>query len=163
MRLDEILTELAAASDVDAPNLDDDGGAQLVLDDETLISVEPMPKVDGFAFHAVVAPVPAGDRGIVFAELLHANSLGLGTAGASLALNPEMDDIVLSRVLYHSGMSVEQFEASFEAFTGALRYWRKRAEDGHLGQGDWHDEDDFSSPEIGNAETSVPPGQYFRG
>lgn len=133
MTLKELLEELAVRLELGDIMLEDDGGAQIVLDDDRVVDVHGHEGRPGFTFSAAVAPSPEEGRETVFAELLEANLMGEGTFGATLALDPTASEIVLCRSINHSDVPYEVFEAELAQFSAALIAWQDRDEDGELG------------------------------
>ncbi|MEM9045484.1 MAG: type III secretion system chaperone [Pseudomonadota bacterium] len=152
MKLPELMKELAEALRIEEFALEDDGGAQIVIDTDYVIDIEKPEDSAGFDFSATVCPAPKENTEAVFAELLKANLTGQGTGGGgALALDTVLGEIVLSHSVRHDDLTYEAFETELELFVKALRYWRGRFEGEQVGLG----LDDTKGPED-NAAPSMP-------
>ena len=88
---------------------------------------------------ASVLAMAGRDQGLavaleVFAELLEANLQGRGTGSACLALDADLDEIVLSRSIYRADIDVDYLEQELDAFLTLLEYWQQRSEAGEIGR-----------------------------
>jgi len=135
MALAEMLTEWARSRGDGVVELDPDGGIQLLLDDGMTVDIGPTDEDESFSMTAAVGPLPEDGRSAVMEELLMANLVGLGTGGASLAIDAVSDEIVLCRVFHTDDLSPEIFEREFDRFVEVLRFWRERHDAGQLGRG----------------------------
>ncbi len=133
MTLADLMAELGERMEIGAFELDFDGGTQIVLDDETVIDIEPDPDGGGFHFYARIGPMPQRGREPVMAALLAANRLGQDTGAAALALDRDLDEIVLCRMLDEEGLSFDQFEAALTEFAAVHGAWAERLSDGAIG------------------------------
>jgi len=70
--------------------------------------------------------LPAQDREAFLAQLLTANALFAGTQGATLALDPTREQVVLCRELSLAGLDYIAFEKGLEAFIEQAEHWRAR-------------------------------------
>ena len=134
MALADLMTELAAAIGFEGVELEDDGGGQLVIDDDLVIDIATDPGEAGIIVAAAVGAVPVDRREAAFGELLEANLLGDGTGGAALAIDETRDEIVLCRLFPQDDLPFAVFDRELSLFVQALRYWRQRCADGTIGQ-----------------------------
>lgn len=153
MNLQDLMRELSSRLGIDEIPLNQDGGGQIVVDDEFAIDIARDEEGRGFQFAATVGPVPQHEREAVFAELLEANLIGQGTAGAALALDREMDEIVLCRSIRQDELPFEAFEQELSDFVQVLRFWRKRHQAGQLAQST----DPESTAEAGHLKEVIAP------
>jgi hypothetical protein len=132
-------------------DLDPDGGTQLVIDDKYVIDIEPA-EGTGLELLAAVGPAPAAGRETAFAELLAANLLGQATGRARLALDADLDEIVLCRRLEGGDeLTLAAFEEALGEFVAVLEIWQERLARNELGSSmggqDQHRGPDAAGPE----------------
>ena len=140
MKLAELIRELGAGLGLSGVEPDEDGAATIVIDDTLEIVVEPGEDGHGILISAAVGKLPADAREAVFAELLEANLMGQGAGAAALAIDPDLEEIVLCRVVLKADIDFDDFDQELAAFTNALRYWRERCDGGQIGKGQDGDE-----------------------
>ncbi len=133
MALAEMLTAWAQAHGADTVDLDTDDGIQLMVDDEMAVDIGPTGDDAQFSMTAAVGPMPDNGRSAVMEELLMANLVGLGTGGASLAIDPVSDEIVLCRVFHTDDLAAAVLGREFDRFVEVLRFWRERHATDQLG------------------------------
>lgn len=138
MILKELLEEFAARLELGDFLLEDDGGAQIVLDDDRVVDVHANDGRPGFTFSSAVSTAPSEDREAALSELLAANLMGEATFGAALSLDPSADEIVLCRSVNLDDVPYEAFEAELAQFSAALLAWQDLKADGGVAA----DEDD---------------------
>ncbi len=136
MALAELMKEFGDRLQLGDVALEDDGGAQIVVDGEFKIDIERAADGPGFDITAAVCPTPKHNLTAIFAELLEANLSGQGTGGASLALDQTLSEIVLSRSLRQEDLSYDVFEEEVARFVHTLRFWRERFENDEVGAGE---------------------------
>ena len=134
MALAELMTELAAAIGLEGVELEDDGGGQLIIDDDLVIDIATDPGEATIIVAASVGAIPADQREAAFGQLLEANLLGDGTGGAALAIDGTRDEIVLCRLFPQDDLPFAVFDRELSVFVQALRYWRQRCAAGTIGQ-----------------------------
>ena len=153
MALSELMRELAAELGMSDIELEEDGGAQIVVDDDFAIDIAGDEAGPGFTVSATVGIAPTTEREATFAALLEANLVGQGTGGATLALDPVLDEVVLCRSFSRDDLPFEEFEQELVAFIEALRLWRGRHAAGLIATGET-EADDASSTQ----PPQGPPG-----
>ncbi len=134
MNLASALAELGDRLGIGVIKLDQNGGCLLAFDDKLVVDIEQATDTPGFHLTATVGPVPGHEREAVFAELLEANLQGRGTGSACLALDADLDEIVLSRSIYRADIDVDYLEQELDAFLTLLEYWQQRSEAGEIGR-----------------------------
>jgi len=133
VKLANVLSELGDRLGLGTLELDQDGGCLLAFDNDLLVDIEQASDGPGFHLSATVCAAPQQKREAVFAELLEANLQGRGTGCACLALDADLDEIVLSQTIAHDDIELEAFEQALEAFLNVLEHWKQRYETGKLG------------------------------
>ena len=126
MKLEELMQELSARLGLGELDLDDDGGAEIIVGDELTVDIGRDEAHTGFCLSATVGRMPAEGREAVFGELLAANLLGRGTGGAALSVDSSLDEIVLCRNITHDELPFEVFEQELATFVEVLKLWHDR-------------------------------------
>lgn len=151
MTIRELLGELAERVGLGEAALEDEGGVQIVLDDDRVIEIHANDDRPGVTFSSAVGPAPTEDREAVLATLLEANLMGEGTFGAALCLDSAAGEIVLCRSINVDDMPYDAFEAELSQFSAAQLAWQELLEDG--GRPDGLGDDDTAaqdpSPDAG--------------
>jgi hypothetical protein len=103
--------------------LDDEGAAQLALDEVfvTLLLDEPAGSL--LLLSPVGRPQPSSE---IYGWLLDANLFWSGTAGATLARDAASGSVVLQRSLPGAGLDLEQFETALQTLVDAAERLRGR-------------------------------------
>lgn len=127
------LSELGKRLGIGSIELDGEGGCELAFDDDLIVDIECADDARGVFLSAAVGIAPHEKREIVFAELLEANLHGRGTGRCSLALDGDLDEIILSRYIDRNDIELHALEEELEAFLQMLEIWRKRHGRGELG------------------------------
>ena len=135
MELAELIREMGAHLGLPDVEPDEDGGAVIVIDDTYEIAIEPGEEGRGIVISATVGDLPDEGREAVYAELLEANLMGQGVDAAALAIDPQVGDIVLCRMIPKSDLAFEDFDLELVGFASALRFWRERFVSGEIGKG----------------------------
>jgi len=129
MELPALLDEFGRTAGLGRVALNDEGVCRLVLDEDLTVDVEVAPEASraagSFFLHAVAGRLPAGDGDPgLLKELLAANLFGRDTGGATLALDPDLGEVVLLREL---GAEATDYGTFAAALTGQeaieLRRW----------------------------------------
>lgn len=157
MALEQTLTEWARTQGHDSLELDPDGGIQLVADGVLTIDIGPVAGEAGFSLSASVGPMPGEGRDTSMTELLMANLAGVGTGGASLALDMLRDEIVLCRIFHTDELSTAEFDRELTRFASALRFWCERLQAGRLGEAAGGSSEEAGEP----APEPAPQGPGF--
>jgi hypothetical protein len=131
MELPALLDEFGRTAGLGRVALNDEGVCRLVLDEDLTVDVEVAPEASraagSFFLHAVAGRLPAGDGDPgLLKELLAANLFGRDTGGATLALDPDLGEVVLLRELGAEATDYGTFAAALERFVNALDRWRGR-------------------------------------
>ncbi len=153
MALSDLMTAFAEEVGLPDIELEEDGGARLVLGDDLEIDVFADVQGQGFSVIGVVGVLPDADREAAFQWMLAANVEGLGTGGAFLGFDPQRDEIVLRRHFPNTELAVSQFDRELAAFANALQTCRVRNDGGALGR-----QDDEAPPEEDDALQGPPSG-----
>jgi hypothetical protein len=109
------------------PNLrfDTNGCARIAIDGAPALNLE---RNDDGAIHlySVLGPVPPEGREGLYAQMLHGNLFGASTAGATLAVDPMQNEVMLCRAITCELMSAAAFTLQVEAFVAAAEDWQGR-------------------------------------
>ena len=122
----EILDGLAGHLGLDQLKLDQDGAAELVIDDElplTLIHIDGIP---GVLLHAPMPDQPE-HRGPLLRYLLQANMSWALTGGGAFAMGPD-GDLALCRHLLLADRDLERIDRELAAFADQATGWIEHIE-----------------------------------
>jgi len=133
MDLANALQELGRRLGIGSIELDSRGGCLLAFDDDLIVDVETAEDEPGCYLTAAVGPAPADRREVVFAELLEANLQSRGTGSGWLALDGDLDEIVLCQFIGSNHFELAALEQELESFLQTLNIWRERHGRGELG------------------------------
>ena len=124
---DQLLLDLGQLAGLPQPlRFDEHGCARLVFDAQLGIDFERNADAGVIQMYSVLAPLPAEGREALFQQLLEANLFGADTAGATLAIDREMAEVVLCRSVAADGMAAAAFVQLVEQFTSAAEDWKAR-------------------------------------
>lgn len=124
-QVDAVLERFATHVGLAVCALDEEGGAQLALDDVfvSLLLDEPVGIL--WLLSSIGRPAPAAE---IYAALLDANLFGAGTDGATLAREPGSHCIVLQQGLPVAGLDLDLFETALRRLTDAAERLRAMLE-----------------------------------
>lgn len=97
---------------------------ELVLDDETVVTLEGEPEGTSLRINGLVGDLAEPDSAEALRLLLQANYNGQGTGGAALGIDPVGGDVVLGRVVDVSGFGPDDLETVLTEFANYLAFWR---------------------------------------
>jgi Tir chaperone protein (CesT) family len=127
------LSELGKRLGIGPIELDAHNGCLLAFDDDLIVDIEIAEDEPGFFLSAAVGEVPRAGREAIFAELLEANLQGRGAGRSCLALDGDLDEIVLCRYVDRNEIDIQTLEEELEMFLQTLAVWRQRHGRGELG------------------------------
>jgi hypothetical protein len=133
MSLQDVLSDLGDRLGVGAIDLDAHRGCVLAFDDDLVVELEAAEDQPGFYLTAAVGPAPSEHRESVLTELLEANLLGQGTGQSCLALDGDLDEVVLMRYVDREDIDIAALERILDDFLSMLELWRRRHGAGELG------------------------------
>lgn len=123
MHISDLLAELGRRQTGTPFALDGSGVCRIAFDDGKLVDVEPIDGSDTVHVYSFVAPLPSGDAATIYGKLLRANLFGADTGGATFALDPRTEEIVLCRTLDTAALDADRFEALIVGFMAQVRHW----------------------------------------
>ena len=115
---------MGARLNLGAIALSDDRTCRLTFDKETAVDIEEAQDPDYFHLYSVIAAIPA-DAEPTLRRLLAANLFGQGTGQAVFSVDPETDEILLTRTLRADDTSPEVFIEALESFVHHAEHWKK--------------------------------------
>ena len=130
MDIRHLLKEMGNQTGLGDIVLDENNVCRLVFDDKLAVDVEALPDGKKFYIHASVGPTPFENRATLFEEVLAANLFGQGTAGATLALDRDLGEIILFREFETEKTDYQEFVSALEVFLSRLEYWTERVSSG---------------------------------
>jgi len=131
--------------------LSDLGTAALLIDGTLTLNFEHEADAGRLLLYVSLGAPPVAEREACFARLLQANLFGHGSGGGHIGLDPERDELVLSRQLVLDHTDLPALEAAVEALIGAARELRDALGRSEAG----------ASPAAGHAEATAPSAEAF--
>ncbi len=101
-----------------------DGATRLTIDGMD-VSVLEIADLEAVVLNGVIGEPPPQGLAPLYRAMLEANFNFAGTAGATLAVNPENGELTLTRVAPLACLGVEAFLSLLEGFVNVLETWRK--------------------------------------
>ena len=128
MTAEQLIRDLSQAAGLgDALCLNDKGCARLLVDGGAfVVDMEYLTDTAVLQMYCVLDSVPATGRESLYRMLLEGNLFGHATHGATLAVDAEFADIVLSRALEVDSLSSSEFQHHVAAFLDAAKDWKGR-------------------------------------
>lgn len=149
----ELLRSYGEMAGLPALQFDLNGCARLLFEDETAIDLEVDEPAGCIQLYAVLGAVPAGGRETLYRSLLEGNLFGSHTSGASLAIDPVQEEVLLCRRAQLGITTPELLSDLLQAFAAAAAQWKQKFASGELaGRGDG-----------GNTVAGEWQGSYLRG
>ena len=122
MTFDELMGEVGKALNIEL--VTHDGATQLEVDGMA-VSILEMPALDAVVLNGVIGEPPPQGLEPLHKAMLEANYNFAGTAGATLAVNPEDGTLTLTRLVPSVQIDAEALLAALESFVNVLEAWRK--------------------------------------
>lgn len=122
--LDASVAELGIHLGIDGMVLDDDGVAEITVEDDVDVTLMHLPGAPGLVLAAEVA----NSRDLGHDELrriLQSNMSWDLTLGGCFAMLPESDEVLLCRVVLSVGREASDLDQEIDAFTDVVRGWRE--------------------------------------
>lgn len=123
--IDELLINLARQLEMDDLRLDDGNHCILKIEDGPDLHLEYFDDEDLVVLAAALEPVAEALRPAAYRMLLKANFMWQGTAGATLALNPDSDAVIVQHKLVAANIGSESFMGVIDGFDGLCRLCRE--------------------------------------
>ena len=123
----QILTSLGLAVGLPDLKFDGKGCARLLFDQRLAVDFEHDADAGCIHLYTVLGASPAPGSGeAMFRHLLEGNFFGTQTQGASLAIDPSRNEIILSRTVEVEATSSEDFARVIEKFLAATSHWQEQ-------------------------------------
>ena len=127
MKLTSLLAEFGSETGLGECPMDEEGVCRLVFDGDLVVDVEQEDIEEGqagFVLYSAVGLLPADDPKVL-RRLLGANLFARGTNDAVLALDEQLDEVVLFRRCEPEQMDYAAFVSVLTDFVNQLEYWRE--------------------------------------
>ncbi|MGE0331873.1 MAG: type III secretion system chaperone [Ramlibacter sp.] len=111
---------------------DEHGCARLVFEGDVAIDLEADEPAQCIQVYAVLGPVPPGDREPLYRRLLEGNLFGQQTGGATLAVDPVREEVLLCARVDPAVVSAEALVGWLDRFAGTAADWLRRYAAGEL-------------------------------
>ncbi len=122
MTFDELMGEVGKRLNIEL--VTHDGATQLEVDGMD-VSILEMPALDAVVLNGVIGEPPPEGLEPLYKAMLEANYNFAGTAGATLAVNPEDGALTLTRLVPSVRLDSDSLLAALESFVNVLEAWRK--------------------------------------
>ena len=123
MRPDECVAHLRQLTGLPHLGMDEDGGFQIIFDDDYPIDVE-FDEEEGLVYVSALVLAAAQATAAVQARALTGNGFGLMTAGAAFSLDPVAHDLLLTRAFPLAATTVDEFATALAGLIEATKAWR---------------------------------------
>lgn len=124
---DQLLRDLGQSAGLpQALDFDDQGCARLMVDASLAIDFERDAEAGVIHVYSVLGTAPTQGAEACYRELLEANLFGGETAGATLAIDPHLREIVLCRSVQAETTTAPAFVKLVEQFIAAAEGWKER-------------------------------------
>lgn len=124
MNTEDVIQAIATAMNVPDLHLDEHGCARLRIDDTIDVNFEASGGNHLLHVYCSLGPVPSSERERTFEHLLKANLFGADTGGATLAIDAELNEIVLCTDIGNHGWTSELIMSRLERFIDAAQGWQ---------------------------------------
>ena len=122
MTFDELMGEVGKRLGIEL--VTHDGATQLEVDGMA-VSILEMSALDSVILNGVIGEPPPQGLEPLHKAMLEANYNFAGTAGATLAVNPEDGTLTLTRLVPSVRLDAEALLSALESFVNVLETWRK--------------------------------------
>jgi len=126
MNAKEILAELTREIGLEGTQFDENHMCRLVFDDKLAVDFENPPDQNLLLVYASAGKLPRDGREQLYKMMLEANLFGLGTGGAVLALDANLDEIILFRRYPSDDIDYDKFKQDLELFLESLEQWQDK-------------------------------------
>jgi len=124
--VDNLLIRLGKDLGMDRLGLDKADHCILKIEDGPNLHMEYFEDEDLLVIVAALEPVPKDKQLAAYTALLKGNFMWQGTFGATLAVQPESDAIVVQHKLVAAAIEPVTFQGIIDGFDGLCRHWRDR-------------------------------------
>lgn len=124
MKAEQLLNDLGLTMGLANLKFNEEGCARLVFDGKTSVNLESDAETGLLQIYTDLGPLPAEGREALYLSLLEGNLFGLGTQGATLAVDSANREVVLCRTLTANEQSASTFVAIIESFVNSAEQWR---------------------------------------
>ena len=122
MTFDELMGDVGKSLNIELTT--HDGATQLEIDGMT-VSILEMPALDSVVLNGIIGDPPPEGLAPLHKAMLEANYNFAGTAGATLAANPENGELTLTRLVPAVQLDANSLLTALEGFVNVLETWRK--------------------------------------
>ncbi len=122
MTFDELMVETGRKLGIEL--VTHDGMTQLTVDDMD-VSILELVELESIVLSGVIGEPPPQGLEPLYRAMLEANYSFAGTAGATLAVNPENGVLTLTRLVPSVRLDADALVSVLEGFVNVLEMWRK--------------------------------------
>ena len=128
MDANNIINKLSLELNIPDLRFSDEGVVTLSINDEFTTNIEKTADDRSIIVYGVVGELPPLDREAHLMELLTGNMFGLHTEGATLAVDPNTDEIILFKVYDVHHLHFEDFYRDLQIFFSVQKEWMNKVE-----------------------------------
>jgi len=128
MNVQQHLADIAATLGLPTLELNESGCARLLFDETIAVNFEHNEPEGKLSLYSYLGELPAGGREAFYRDMLVGNLLGLQTQDSTLGIDPELNEVVLSRSMMIEEISLEPFANMLDKFVGCAEYWTLQLE-----------------------------------
>jgi hypothetical protein len=126
MNAEQLLNDLGITMGLPGLKFNEEGCARLLFDGRTPVSLEHQADSGQVQIYSELGQLPPEGRETLYLALLEGNLFGLGTQGATLAVDGTNQEVILCRTLIAEEMTSATFSATLESFVTCVEHWRAR-------------------------------------
>ena len=150
----KLFDEVSSRTGIPRIDLSDNDSAALPFGEGMLLHVHYRGEIPEVDFTVPIGSVPKGKKASVYERLLSANFYWVGTQGATLSYQDDLDEVIIQFREDTDNLSVERLQSVLEGFLAVAMKWKEKLA-GMIENA--HDEDD--SDEEGGHALAAGAGQ----
>lgn len=129
MNLSAAINELGSLLKLPELALNDEGQCRITFDEDLTIDFESFAEGRMLHLSSIIAPLDEQNRAETFFEtLLHANLLGLATAGGHFSVDEANGEVLFERTLIMEEHDATGFVSVVESFVNHVEGWKQQLE-----------------------------------
>jgi hypothetical protein len=131
-RAQELLAAYGQIAGISGLKFEPHGCARLLFEDGVAVDLEIDTAADCIQVYGVLGAVPAGEREALYRRLLEGNLFCTQTRGATLAVDPVQEEVLICRRIELGSASPAGLAELLQQFAGNVQQWRQKFGSGEL-------------------------------
>lgn len=123
MKTEQLINDLGLTMGLQGLTMNEDGCARLVFDDKLAVNFEHDPETGELVIYMTLSLIPAEDREAFFLSLLEGNFARTQTAGFTLAVDSNNDEVILCQSILNEELGTASFVRIIENFINIGEQW----------------------------------------